>query len=235
MVELNEYGLTKRDMELFDIMAAFNGVTYNPALIKSVYYGTKEQTMRNRLQILRKKKRLIRYKLTNLLKPKYAILLTQEGKAFIEEAFGARVGDPNPAPMTINHLIVEQIVYYWLKKAGRDVERTIVKRWREKGYNHTPDLAYKTKKGLVYVEVELTVKRPHSYIDIFKRIKADNPTAVLYVFKDEKKMKSIGTKIPLWDKIRYTTVDRLINGVLENGKIDAVKQVDYINQIKKEV
>jgi len=233
MVELNEYGLTPRDMELFDIMASFNGVTYNPALIKSVYYGTKEQTMRNRLQVLRKKKRLIRYKLTNLLKPKYAILLTQEGKAFVEEAFGVRVSDPNPAPMTIKHLIHEQIVYYWLKKAGRDVERTIVRKWREKGYKHTPDLVYHTKKGLVYVEVELTLKRPHSYIEMFKRVKIDNPSVILYVFENERKMKTIGTKIPLWDKIRYTTIDMLIEGVLNDGKIKAIKQTDYIKQIKE--
>ena len=229
--ELNEYGLRPRDMEILEMMAVMGGKTYMPVLTKTAFLHTAEQTARNRLQVLRKKKKLIRYKPTGLVNPKNAILFTEEGKRFASEVFGINVGDASISPVTTWHNIYEQITYYWLKKMGKDVERTIVHRWRKKGYHHTPDLAYKNQKGkYVYVEIELTKKRPDRYIDVFNRMVADDVGSVLYVFEDDRKMQVLGTKIPLWDKIYYTTIDNIVKGG-EAGKLIAIKQADFLKSL----
>ncbi len=232
---LDENMLTGRDRDVVELMIEFGGVTYNDVLLNTIFYGQTYNTMKNRLQKLRRRG-LIRYKQTNLFKPRYAIVFSSSTEEFLFDVYGFKVHQVNPNPNTIYHLMLEQQTYFWLKRAGKDVKRTIVKKWQAGGaHKHTPDLVYPLKNGeLVYVEVENTTKRADRYIDIFRRTKIDNPKTILYVFENEKKMKTLGKKIPLWDKIRYTTVGLLRQGVLENGKIDAVKQVDFFkkNNIK---
>jgi hypothetical protein len=231
-MELNiKTGLTERDYEIFDIMNEWNGLTYNEVLLNTVFFGRTYNTMKTRLQKLRQRG-IIKYKLTGLIKPKYAIIYTPSTREAFNKLFGISLnGSPNPAPTTINHLITEQIAYFWLKKAGKDIERTIVSRWRG-AHKHTPDLVYYNKKNQpVYVEIETNPKRKERYIDIFARMQSDNVGAVLYVFENEKKMKSLGKKIPVWDEIRYTTIDMLKDGVLNERKIKAIKQIDYLKSI----
>lgn len=232
--ELNEWGLTKRDMEILEMMATFGGKTYIPTLTKTAFIDAGEQTAKNRVQVLKKKKKLIRHRPTGLAKPKNALVFTEEGKRFADQAFGISIIEPSLSPVTTWHTIFEQITYYWLKKLGKDVERTIVKKWTKLGHRHTPDLVYKNPKGAnVYVEVEITPKRSGRYIEIFERMHADDVGSVLYVFENEQKMKTLGKKIPLWDKIYYTTIDRLIDGAKE-GKLKAIKQKDFLKQIAEE-
>lgn len=232
---LDETNLTERDRDIIDLMINFGGVTYNDVLLNTVYFGRKYNTLKTKLQKMRKRG-LIRYKQTNLFKPRYAIVFASAAEEFLFDVYGFKIRQVNPNPNTIYHLMLEQQAYFWLKKAGKDVKRTIVKRWQEGGaHKHTPDLVYPLKNGdLVYVEVENTTKRSDRYIDIFKRTKIDNPKTILYVFENDKKMKTLGKKIPVWDKIRYTTVEWLRDGVLENGKIKAIKQTEYFekNNIK---
>ena len=228
---VDETGLTKRDKDLIEMMVDFGGVTYNPALKNTIFYDTSEYAMKKRLQIL-KKRGLIRYKQTNLFKPRYAIVFQSSAEEFLWDNYGFRIKQVNPNPNTIYHLILEQQAYFWLKKAGKDVKRTIVSKWQSGGaHKHTPDLVYPLKDGsLVYVEVENTPKRTDRYIDIFNRTKVDNPKTVLYVFENKKKMKTLGRKIPLWDRIRYTTVEWLRDSVLESGKIKAIKQIEFFEK-----
>ena len=231
---LDENNLTKRDKDIVEMMIEFGGVTYNPVLKNTIFFDSSEYALKKRLQTLRQRG-LIRYKQTNLFKPRYAIVFASAAEEFLFDVYGFRIRQVNPNPNTIYHLMLEQQAYFWLKKAGKDVKRTIVKRWQEGGaHKHTPDLVYPLKSGdLVYVEVENTTKRADRYIDIFRRTKIDNPKTILYVFENDKKMKTLGKKIPLWDKIRYTTVEWLRDSVLENGKIKAIKQTEFFEKIKK--
>ncbi len=230
--ELNEFGLRPRDMKILEMMSIMGGKTYMPVLMKTAFLNTAEQTARNRLQVLRKKKKLIRYKPTGLVNPKNAILFAEEGKRFASDVFGVNIGEPSISPVTTWHNIYEQITFFWLKELGKDVERTIVKKWREKGYKHTPDLVYKNPKNkYVYVEIELTKKRPDRYVDIFNRMVADDVGSVLYVFENDNKMKVLGTKIPIWEKIYYTTIDKIVEGG-QQGKLIAVKQADFLKSLE---
>jgi len=228
---VGEDGLTERYRDLIEMMVEFGGVTYNEVLLNTIFYGRSLNTLQNHLQKL-KKRGLIRYKQTNLFKPRYAIVFQSSAEEFLWDKYGFRIKQVNPNPNTIYHLILEQQAYFWLKKAGKDVKRTIISKWQAGGaHKHTPDLVYHLKDGnLVYVEVENTPKRTDRYIDIFNRTKVDNPKTVLYVFENEKKMKTLGKKIPLWDRIRYTTVEWLRDSVLENGKIKAIKQIEFFEK-----
>ena len=232
---LDENNLTQRDRDIIEMMIEFGGVTYNPVLLNTVFYEQKYNTLKTRLQKLRRRG-LIRYKQTNLFKPRYAIVFANGAEEFLFDAYGFKIRQVNPNPNTIYHLMLEQQAYFWLKKAGKDVKRTIVKHWQEGGaHKHTPDLVYPLKNGdLVYVEVENTTKRADRYIDIFRRTKIDNPKTILYVFENDKKMRTLGKKIPLWDKIRYTTVEWLRDSVLNDEKIKAIKQTEFFEKIKKE-
>lgn len=229
--KLNDFGLTDRDMDILDLVVTFGGKTFFPVLEQTAFLGAKPQTVRNRINVLRAKKKLFRLKPTGLMKPRSAIVLTEEGKRFVQEIFGETGLDASVSASTTWHNIYEQVTYYWLKQIGKDPIRTIVSKWSKQGYRHTPDLAYKNPKGgLVYVEVELTRKRAERLIDIFNRMKADGVSAALYVFENEQKIKTLGTKIPAWDKIRYTTIPRLIEGA-QSGKLDAVKQIDFYKEM----
>jgi DNA-binding Lrp family transcriptional regulator len=229
-VPTNEFGLTDRDMELLEMMMDFGGKTYMPVLEQTAFLGVKPQTIRNRLQKLQKKHKVIRYKATGLVNPRNALLLSENGKRLVYQVWGINVGEPNVSPVTTWHTIYEQITYYWLKKLGRNPERTIVTRWSKKGFKHTPDLVYFKNEKPIYVEIELTPKRQNRLIEMFQRMKADGVAAVLYVFENDKKMKTLGTKIPVWDKISYITIQQLIENA-QRGKIGAIKQTDYLKEV----
>ena len=229
-----DFGLTKRDLEIIELMSSFGGKTYIFVLAKTFWLKNKnaEQQARNRIQKLKKKK-LVRYKETGLTNPKNVILFSDAGKRFVFENFGININDTSVSPFTTWHTIYEQITFYNLKLLSKNVERTIVKKWKEKGYSHTPDLVYTNKKDKnVYIEIELTLKRPDRYMDIFTKMQKDDVGTVLYVFENDKKMKVLGTKIPIWDRIYYTTIDKIIESG-EKGKLIAKKQKDFLEEIGK--
>lgn len=222
-------GLTERDYEIFEIMNSWNGLTYNDVLLNTVFYGRTYNTAKTRLQKLRRKG-IVKYKLTGLMKPKYAIVYTPSTREAFSKDYNISLnGSPNPAPMTIHHLMSEQITFYYLKKAGRDVIRTVVYNWRGE-HKHTPDLVYYKNDKPVYIEVETNLKHSGRYVEIFNKMKTDNVGAVLYVFENDKKMKQIGKKIPAWDKIRYSNLNMLQDGVLNDKKIKAISQIEFFKQ-----
>ena len=229
--KLNEFGLTEKDMFILEIMTEFGGKTYMPTLMNTFFLGKAEQTARNKITKLMNKKKLVRRKPTGLVKPKYAIVLNENGKRFVNDFFGKNISEINVTATTTWHTIYEQISFYWLKILGKNVERTIVAKWRE-NHNHTPDLVYQNNKGKnVYVEIELNKKRPDRYIEIFNRMQNDNIGSVLYVFENDKKMQVLGTKIPVWEKIYYITINKLIEGG-KNGKLLAIKQSEFLKSLE---
>jgi len=227
-----DFGLTERDLEILELMANFGGKTFVYVLAHTFWANAKkaEQQVRNRLRKLSNKK-IIRYMSTNLNYPKNAVVLTESGKNFVDDYFGIKIHSISLSAVTTWHTIYEQISFYWLKILGKNVERTIVAKWRE-NHNHTPDLVYQNNKGKnVYVEIELNKKRPDRYIEIFNKMQADDVGAVLYVFENDQKMKTLGKKIPIWDKINYITIDKLIEGG-KNGKLLAIKQSEFLKNLE---
>jgi len=217
--------ITARDNEIFELMSVFGGKTFLPVLAKTFFNS--EQVARNRLNVLKKDK-MIKYVPTGLMSPRNAIYPTANGlRYFIEHGLRTVVSDISSS--TVEHLMLEQITYFYLKKIGKDVERTIVKNWREK-HNHTPDLCYTHKGKNVYVEIERTNKRPDELAKIQLNSLKDDIHIILYVFEDEKRMKQLGSKIPLHDKIYYVTIGMLIVAS-KDKKIGAVKQLDFLKNL----
>jgi len=224
--------LQKRDLEMLDIMANFGGKTFKRVLVETCFRGLKNplQQVANRLYKLKKSLKIFKYVETGLSKNKYAIALNKNGVDLLNDMGYELSQSIVISPQTVNHTILEQITFYYLKKLGKDVERTIVANWRKEHF-HTPDLMYRLKDGsMVYVEIELSKKSPQRYIDTFTKMKKDGVKSVLYVFENEKKMKQIGRVIPTWDKLFYITKDELIE-CFENGKLKAKKQIEVLKEI----
>jgi len=217
--------LTDRDHKIFELMSVFGGKTFLPVLAKTFF--SSEQVARNRLNVLKKDK-MIKYVPTGLMSPRNAIYPTEQGIRYFQE-IGLRTIRTDVSTSQVHHLMLEQITYFYLKKIGKDVQRTIVKNWSKK-HHHTPDLCYTHKGKNVYVEIERTHKRPDVLAKIMTNMKKDDIHIVLYVFEDEKKMKQIGSKIPIFEKAYYVTIDKLIEAS-KDGKIGAVKQLDYLKTI----
>jgi hypothetical protein len=252
--------ITKRDFGILKLMGEFGGKTFTPVLAKTFWHGKKipVQASRDRINILKNKYKLLKLIPSGLMSPKNVIALSEYGKRFTEDE-GIKNTFVSFSPVTVNHLILEQITYFWLQEIGKNPKRTVVKNWalrkkreiseseetkfvveqvksddwsKQNKYNHTPDIAYKIKEKLVYVEVELSKKRPEGYIDIFNKIKKDGVKSVLYVFESKKKMLSIGKVLPIWDKVFYVDIDTLIESA-QTGKLGAIKQEDFLRGLSE--
>ena len=229
--------LVDRDKEVLDIMANFGGKTFKQVLVETVFRGLKnpEQQSANRIYRLKKSMKIFKYIETGLSKHKYVLALNKNGVDLVN-GMGYDISQSvTISPQTVKHTILEQITFYYLKKLGKRVERTIVAKWgREEKHSHTPDLVYSLDNGgLVYVEVELSKKSADRYAATFTKMKKDGVKSVLYVFEDEKKMKQIGRILPVWDKLFYITKDELIS-CFENGKLKARKQIEVLKEIEDE-
>lgn len=218
--------ITQRDKKIFEMMSEFGGKTFIQVLSKTFFNN--EQVARNRMNVLKKQK-MIKYVNTGLMTPRSAIFASDLGTRYFAEN-GLRTIRTDVSASQVEHLMLEQIAYYYLKKIGKNVNRTIVKNW-SKEHHHTPDLCYLHNNGKpVYVEIERTHKRPSELAKIQVNSCKDNVHIILYVFENDKKMKTLGTKIPLHEKIYFVTIDTLIVNS-KNGKIGAVKQLDYLKKI----
>jgi len=217
--------ITDRDNQIFELMSVFGGKTFLPVLEKTLFNN--KQVAKNRLTVLAKDK-MIKYVSTGLINPRNAIYPTANGLRHFSEQ-GLRTVLVDVSSSAVEHLMLEQITYFYLKKIGKDVQRTIVKNWREK-HHHTPDLCYTHKGKNVYVEIERTNKRPDELAKIQLNSLKDDIHIILYVFENDKKMKQLGSKIPLHEKIYYVTIDKLIEAS-KDEKIGAVKQLDYLKEI----
>jgi hypothetical protein len=220
--------ITDRDKKMFEIMSNFGGKTFINVLAKTLYND--EQQARNRLNKLKKDK-LIRYKKTGLMSPRNAIYFTEKGKKYGKEELNLNVVETAISSVTVHHMILEQITFYYLQKIGKDVKRTAVIKWRET-HHHTPDLMYLHNDKPVYVEIERTAKRADHLAQIFANMQRDSIHKVLYVFENEKKMFQIGKKLPVFDKLLYVTIDTLIESSKQN-KIGAITQTKFYENLEK--
>ena len=228
--------LQERDLEMLDIMANFGGKTFKRVLAETCFRGLKNplQQVANRLYKLKKSMKIFKYVETGLSKNKYAIALNKSGVDLLNDMGYELRQSIVISPQTVNHTILEQITFYYLKKLGKDVQRTIVANWRKEHF-HTPDLMYRLSDGnMVYVEIELSKKSPQRYIDTFTKMKKDGVKSVLYVFESDKKMRQIGRIIPVWDKVFYITKDELLIECFDNGKLKAKKQIEILKEIENE-
>jgi len=223
------FDLTARDLEIFEMIGVFGGKTSLPALGMTFFSHASdpEQQARQRIFKLRKKG-LLKQKPTNLMRPRNYYIPTSVGRELIEDRFGIHVSSsPHFSTATFWHGIYEQVAWYWLRRFGRDPQRAIVKRWSRE-HHHTPDLYYTNAKGkIVYVEIEMTKKNSESYSKIFTNMLKDNIAAVLYIFESEKKMKQIGRVLPVWEPVRYVSIDQMIGA----ARLEAIKQSDFLLKI----
>lgn len=222
-------GIPSRDLEIIRLMTFFTGKTYIPVLARTFFEGNEagEQQAKNRITQIQKRYGTVRYTPTGLVKPRSAIVLTEAGKRLAEDMGLSSQYNP-PSAVTVWHQILEQQTFFWLERAGKEVIRTYVRDWKgERGFSHTPDLAYYNDKDLVYIECETSKKRPDQYTEILlKASEKDKAKIILYVFSDEKEMIKIGKVIPDFEKVRYATLDQLIAHAKE-GKVKGISQLEF--------
>jgi len=226
-----ELSLTARDLEIMEMIGVFGGKTSSPVLEKTFWHGKSfpANQARRRMDTLRKKG-LLKHKPTGLISPRNIYIPTAAGRELIYDRFGIELsGTPHFSLATFQHNATEQIAWYWLRRVGKDPKRAIVRRWSP-DHKHTPDLYYEGPRGLVYVEIEISKKRPDSYISIFNKMREDGIHAVLYIFENEKRMKQIGRVLPAWgSRVHFTNLDRLIGA--KSLSEAAVRQEDFILQL----
>jgi len=227
--------LSDRDRGVLQMITEFGGKTFIEVLARTFWHGRRvpEQQARDRVGVLRKKYGLLRLYATGLMKPRNAIALTEVGKKWAEDELGVNVPQLFISPVTVWHTIDEQIAWYWLRRAGRGVSRTIVKRW-SKEHRHTPDLLYFHQgdpSKPVYVEIERNPKSTDRMLRIFRAMQADRVYAALYVYEDEKRMKQYGRRLPTFDKLYLTNLDDLVRNVSKTGKVGAMRQKDFLSQL----
>lgn len=220
--------MTERDIKILCFIAIF-GKSYSNVIAKTFFAGVKnsEQVAKNRIRLLVNKYKVLDYKLTGLQSPRNYLTLTEAGREVVVDFGYSTIKTPHFSLVTVKHNMVEQIVFYWIDKV-RETQRTTVKTHSKTNF-HTPDLLFFTDSGKkVYVEIELTKKTASNYQDIFAKITKDEAEIVLYVTDSEDSMKRLAKVMPVWDRLRFTTVDRLIESVSNEQKISSLKQIELI-------
>jgi hypothetical protein len=207
--------LTERDKEILQFINVF-GKTYYEVLGKTFF--SNDQIARNRITKLMKQK-IISYISTGLESPRRALTLGSVGKDYIDVELGKYVKVPKISNTTIEHNILEQIVYYYLSQIGK-VERTTIAT-HSKDLCHVPDMIYTTPKGMrIYIEVEITKKSKYRYIEIMRNIIKDKPDKLLYISDTADRAKSIVESIGYWgDKLTYIDIESFIKNITETQKI----------------
>jgi len=220
---------SKRDNKILEMMGVFNGKTFGNVLAKTLWVNNKNgfQQSMNRVRKLRDNFKIFKLVPTGLLNPRNAIILTQSGKDYCDLELGLYVGEPHLSVVTINHNMLEQIVWYWLSESGREVTRTTVKSWvTDKRFKHAPDLYFEDENGGVYCEIETSKKSKERYNEIFVKIRKDGIKKVIYFFENAKRMEQIGRVIPLWEKvIFYVDIEEMIKN---EGKADFIPQRQFL-------
>lgn len=211
--------LTDRDINILKFLNRY-GKSYIEVLGKTFF--SSEQIARNRVNRLAKYN-LIGYWNTGLMKPRRALVLTTDSKAYLNSELGYDVKKTKINQSTIHHNVVEQITDFYLQKIGK-VERTTVYT-HYTHLHHIPDFIYiddETRR--FFIECEVTKKATSRYNTIIEKITKDNPYAVIYVTDTIEKAKAIAKVMPTWEKLFFIDLDSLIKNIKENGKIQPINQ-----------
>lgn len=219
--------ITDRDIEIFKFINRY-GKSYIEVMGKTFFNN--EQVARNRINSLFKQG-FISYWNTNLMTPRRAIILSEEIKKYLYEEHDIKPKNAKLNASTITHNMLEQLADYYLSKLDNSkVERTTVYEHGSK-LNHVPDLIYHHEKGRVYIEVETSKKSQKRYKEIFEKMQKDNVLQVIYIVKNEKILQSFATTFPRWSKLKFITIDDLINNIKTKNRIDPISQSDIIKPI----
>ena len=215
-------GLSQRDIDILLFINEF-GKSYSEIIHKCFFSNTSEQVCKNRLTVLKTKYNLIKHTATDAISPRYYISLTEAGKRYIYEELGVEYNPCFFSLSSLNHNFYEQLVFFALKKAGKEPMRTKVIKW-SKEHNHTPDIAYCNGEKLVYVEIEISRKSTEVYNKIFNNIIKDGVSNIIYLAKDEKWKDRFLTILPKFDGLRVADIDTFFDIATKEGKIVADKQ-----------
>ncbi len=217
--------ITDRDVEIYKFINRY-GKSYVEVLGKTFFNNV--QVARNRINKLAKQG-FISYWNTNLMKPRRALVLTEETKEFLTETFDLKIKSAKLNVSTINHNVMEQIVDFHIQKLG-NVERTTVFT-HQKILHHIPDLLLNHEQGKIFFEIELTKKSYKRYVEIFEKMKRDNVIQVVYVVKNETVLKSFSANFPKWEKLRFITIDTLVFNLKNGKKLGALSQEEIAKLI----
>lgn len=220
-------GLSERDLAMISFVNYF-GKSYGEVLHKCFFPDTSLQVCKNRLSVLKNKYKIFKHTLTGAISPKYYISLSEAGKRFVEEEMGENANDCFFALTTLNHSILEQLTYFALTRAGKEVVKTNVSNW-SKQHHHTPDFYYKNGEKLVYIEVEISKKTHESYNKIFANMLKDDVSNVIYIAKNEKWKNIFLNFLPKFEGLRVADIETFFDTALKEGKIIADKQKDILN------
>lgn len=216
--------LSDRDIAVLKFINEF-GYSFNDVLGEGLFWNT-PLTSKGRLAKLEKKYKLIRFKNTGLMTPRRAIFLTESGKKFLSDIGVEHINKRNDvAIQTVNHLMLEQKVFYVLSSIGK-VERTTVKKHSKK-LEHTPDFLYEDN---YFIEVEISQKSQTKYKEIVYNLSRQKDLkSVVYVTETLDFAKTLAKALPLWDRLRFIDYETLFTNVIEHQKIRPFKQVDLIS------
>lgn len=211
--------LTQRDKEILLFINVF-GKTYYEVLGETFFNN--EKVARNRINKLVKEKN-IGYLNTGLMSPRRVLILGINAKEYLQKELGVNIKRPKLTNTTIDHGILEQIVYYHLSQIGK-VERTTVAE-HSKVLKHIPDMIYTNDKNKrIYVEVETTKKSNPRYKDLMHKIKKEELDYLLYILPTKQRAENMMTALPDWHKLRFIDIDTLVNEIKERGAFKALKQ-----------
>lgn len=216
-------GLTKRDLDIIELVGTF-GKSYVKVIHKCFYNHTSEQVAKNRVSKLVNKYKILRFKETELASPRNYVLLTEQGQRFFLDIFGYEPANAYLSPVTAKHNMMEQLIFYALRRAGKNVSRANVKEWSKK-HHHTPDLFYTDDSGnFIYVEIELTRKSNSAYSEIFRKVIKDNVKNIIYITDTEQAKKTLLRVLPKYDKLRVECIERFFDVAINENKIRAERQ-----------
>lgn len=220
-------GLTDRDLAMIRFVNYF-GKTYAEVLHKCFFADTSLQVCKNRISVIKNKYNIFKHTLTGAISPKYYISLTEAGKRFLEDEMEAKANDCFFALTTLNHSVLEQLTYFALTSAGKEVVKTKVSDW-SKTHRHTPDFYYMNGEKMVYVEVEISKKTRENYNKIFENMLKDGVSNVIYIAKSEKWKEIFLNFLPKFEGLRVADIDTFFDIATKEGKLIADEQKDILN------
>ena len=225
---MKKFDYDKKDLEILFFIGEF-GRTYTEVIGKTFYKST--QSARNRI-VRMKKRKLVKYVLTGLSKPKYSIVLPKQVKDLlvsINKDFKPKVHSGSISQY--NHHLHEQIAFFHLSKLG-DVVRTSV--WHHKNvYFAVPDLVLGLKTMNIAIEIEMTQKNSNSYKSYINRASKDlhetgNINRFLFVTPSKSLMITIANSMGTWERLQFIDIDTLIKNIEEFGKIKPFTQKELL-------
>lgn len=215
--------ITNRDFEVLQFINTF-GYSFSDVIGKTFFDSSKTASAR---LLKLKRQGFLFFKNTNLMSPRRAVLLTQEGKNYLINSGIDRINTNNSISVGgVYHLMLEQEIYYLLSSIGT-VERTTVHS-HKKILSHTPDMIFNDN---IFIEAETSLKSKNRYKSLVadmldeKRIKA-----VVYVTSNIEKtinLETLAKALPKWKNLYFIDIETLRNNVKNEKKIKAKRQEEF--------